>query len=152
MLCEKCGKNNDVGIKNCSHCGADMPERSVCGGFGDILSFDVSAEKQNSDRNDSGVNVDGLKILSNQLYAAKKTVTRTMILSLIALCVATISLGFAIMLAVSEPKTVVAEEHPMLNEYDTQKETAVEVDDKPQNEVVEEMRESEETYFSGIVK
>lgn len=40
MLCEKCGKMNDSKSVKCGFCGSDMPKRSGCGGFSDILSYE----------------------------------------------------------------------------------------------------------------
>ncbi len=41
MLCEKCGKNNSDSVTVCKHCGALMPPKASCGGFSDILSYEV---------------------------------------------------------------------------------------------------------------
>ena len=46
MLCEKCGKMNDSKSEKCCFCGAPMPARIVCGGFGDILDYEaINASK-----------------------------------------------------------------------------------------------------------
>lgn len=41
MLCEKCGKNNSDSVTVCKHCGEMMPQKASCGGFSDILSYNV---------------------------------------------------------------------------------------------------------------
>ena len=42
MLCEQCGKNNRPEATKCAFCGAALPARSAGGGFGDILTYEVS--------------------------------------------------------------------------------------------------------------
>lgn len=42
MLCEQCGKNNRPEAAKCAFCGAALPARSAGGGFGDILTYEVS--------------------------------------------------------------------------------------------------------------
>lgn len=42
MLCEQCGKNNRPEAVKCAFCGAALPARSAGGGFGDILTYEVS--------------------------------------------------------------------------------------------------------------
>ena len=71
MLCEKCGKNNEVNSKKCRYCGADMPERSVCGGFGDILTYDAKPETKESPNPNSGVSNEEIKKLSRSISALK---------------------------------------------------------------------------------
>ena len=46
MLCEKCGKNNPAGAEKCLICGAGMPSREGCGGFGDVLSYEKSNSQE----------------------------------------------------------------------------------------------------------
>lgn len=41
MLCEKCGSMNIVNSENCAQCGASLPAKSACGGFGDILDYEA---------------------------------------------------------------------------------------------------------------
>ncbi len=42
MYCEKCGKSNPENQSKCKHCGTLMPQKTACGGFGDILSYENS--------------------------------------------------------------------------------------------------------------
>lgn len=42
MFCEKCGKPNAENAVKCKGCGAMMPAKTGCGGFGDILSYENS--------------------------------------------------------------------------------------------------------------
>ncbi len=57
MLCETCGKNNSDSVTVCKHCGALLPPKASCGGFSDILSYEVkqtAEEKGNASYNENG--------------------------------------------------------------------------------------------------
>ena len=111
MLCEKCGKMNGVNAVNCAFCGAPMPAKSGCGGFGDILDYEAMSNAQASATSAAPAGVDLVemrKISRNMetLAAENKKVT---MLSVGAIIIAALSVLFSLCLVMCsgdpEPET-----------------------------------------------
>lgn len=95
MLCEKCGKMNDVNAENCQYCSAPLPGKSACGGFGDILDYEAINAPQNKTTSNAGTGVDPVEIrnLSKQVENLKKANKNSAVLSM---CAFGVSLVFLI--------------------------------------------------------
>ncbi len=80
MICEKCGSNNPKNSTVCTKCGAKMPETECCGGFADILSYDVSLNKTDISGEKT---VQELEKKLNTAISAQKKLTLVSVISLV---------------------------------------------------------------------
>ena len=48
MICNHCGKSNEIGLRKCANCGAEMPSISDGGGFADILRYNSPKDSNTS--------------------------------------------------------------------------------------------------------
>ncbi len=83
MICEKCGSNNPKNSAACPRCGANMPDTEMCGGFGDILSYEGPTTVVNTSVS-NGVNEKIVQNLEKKLNVAIQTQRKFKILSIIS--------------------------------------------------------------------
>ncbi len=84
MICEKCGSNNPKNTVVCAKCGANMPVTEMCGGFGDILSYEGPATVANTAAS-SGVDENVVRNLEKKLNVAVETQRKLKIVTVISL-------------------------------------------------------------------
>ncbi len=87
MYCEKCGKANPENQTKCKYCGALMPQKTSCGGFGDILSYENS---------EPGIK-EGVTVMNQApVTAPDKTSSLAPILSIVAIGVSVVAIILSI--------------------------------------------------------
>lgn len=87
MYCEKCGKANPENQTKCKYCGALMPQKTSCGGFGDILSYENS---------EPGIK-EGVTVMNQApVTAPDKTSALAPILSIVAIGVSVVAIILSI--------------------------------------------------------
>ena len=110
MFCEKCGTDNRDNATVCSRCGEKMPATSLCGGFGDILSYEEKIPPASSAPSTvqpvSPENfTDEIRKLKTENANLKNKVRSLSRWSLISLGVSCVSVIFAVLVIFNAPKT-----------------------------------------------
>ncbi len=93
MLCEQCGKNNRPEATKCAFCGAALPARSAGGGFGDILTYEVSVPASPAA---DDAQVKALEKRVEMLLAHQKRTGRAALAALLLAGAALLLAGFAL--------------------------------------------------------
>ncbi len=104
MLCEKCGKKNSADATKCFSCGAAMPGKSGCGGFGDILSYEKTASPSVGGSVSSGVDAVEISKLSKHIKRLEQTNKRLGLISLGSLALGVVALGVSVFIMTSSVK------------------------------------------------
>ncbi len=110
MLCEKCGKKNRADAVKCSECGASMPGKSGCGGFGDILSYEKTITPSGSTSIPSGVDSAEVAKLSKHIKVLEKNNKKLGTISLISLALGVIAVLISVFVMMSSKKDEIVSE------------------------------------------